>query len=209
MSRLFSILLLFCFLEVASADSSDGESAVARCKEQYANQKRPTGFVSCGRMPYPAGGVRVKNMSGNKIEDLSATALIMRLTEMENVTFNEVNISELMLIDVQMMNSHFDKAWVTGFKPLRANLLGTEFKDSNLNGTKCLESSFKEVTFINTTLDQSVFEYCNLENVKFKGASLKRVMFFSSPLKGATYDSKTVLPFSDEVAAKKGMIKID
>ncbi len=88
------------------------------------------------------------------------------------------------------------------------------FTKSNLQNLFATGTRFTKVNFQDCDLRHASFWGSLLQEVSFKGADLRdanleQVFIFLSDLEGAKFNAKTKLPFSEEVALKKGMVKID
>ncbi|MFC1523016.1 pentapeptide repeat-containing protein [Elusimicrobiota bacterium] len=119
----------------------------------------------------------------------------------------------------RMNNSNLEGANFTGAEAQKVQFEASNLKRAVFDGANLLKAFFTAAD-----LEDASLKGAYLENTVFKGAVLKRADFTETELlgadmsgamadsakfKGATYDRDSVLPFSNEEAARKGMVNID
>jgi len=115
-------------------------------------------------------------------------------------------------------NSHFDGANLFDSLFILSKLEGTSFFGSILQGADLRKANLKNANLKNSKLEGANLQGCVLEGADLTGANLgetplqenqkKEGLLVLNPtdLKGATFNSKTKLPFSKETALQKGML---
>lgn len=95
-----------------------------------------------------------------------------------------------------------------------SQIKGTHFENANLQKLAASGSRFNKVQFKNCDLQNAQFWGSQLLEVDFsgsdlRGANLGTSFTLLSKFNGAKFNKKTKLPFSEEEALKRGMVKND
>ena len=99
-----------------------------------------------------------------------------------------------------------------------------DLRGSYLQSSHWVDSDLRYWVAMGVRAEKAVFKNCNLQKANFWGSNLQEVDFSGSDLRGADlrstfllftkftgakFNQKTLLPFSQEEAVARGMIKID
>ena len=95
-----------------------------------------------------------------------------------------------------------------------AHFKGVDFSKSDLEnmlatGTRFIKINFQEANLTNANLWGTELLEINFKGSDLRGANLSRSFVLFSDFKGAKFNNKTQLPFSEEEALKRGMVKVD
>ena len=119
---------------------------------------------------------------------------------------------------------NMDKALIvqSSFENIKADFMagtGVRFqsvlwKKSSLKNFVARASRMRKARFIECDLRKADFFGSNLQEASFKdsnlrGANLQQTHILFTDFKGARFDDKTKLPFSEEEALRRGMVKVD
>jgi uncharacterized protein YjbI with pentapeptide repeats len=147
----------------------------------------------------------------------------------ENKNFTGMTLNSAYVYTSQFLGGQMNHASVR-----RSIVLQSKFKDIQVQSLDIRGSHFKGVTFEKANLTnllangtrftKTQFQDCDLTDADFWGSQLMQVDFSGSNLSGANlqttvilfskfqgaqFNSKTKLPFSEEEALKRGMVKVD
>lgn len=95
-----------------------------------------------------------------------------------------------------------------------AHIKSAQFENINMSSLLATGTRFNKTKFKNCNLKNANFWGSNLQESDFEGsdlsgANLKSTFLLFTQFKGARFDNETQLPFSEEEAIEKGMIKVD
>lgn len=110
--------------------------------------------------------------------------------------------------------SNFDYADLDGAVIERTNLRYATFRRASMRAARLAQLFLEEIDFTEADLRWANLGAADLKGAKLKGAKLNGAILSWAGLDGtdlqyAHYDQDTVLPFDDEEAARRGMIKDD
>lgn len=132
----------------------------------------------------------------------------------ESCTFVSAKLDRASWRDSLISNSEFSKAMM-GDMVLSGSMIGnSKFDDAVMYDVNVDGAQLGALSFLRTQLINADFVGARIENCDFSGADLRGANFSSVALsgtnlwKGAKYNSSTKLPFSEDQAAKEGMIKV-
>lgn len=151
-----------------------------------------------------------------------------------NQTYQYNTFSGLVLNSAYLYMNRFDQAKFKGASFRRAVILQnhfenlnadfTDFKGAIVKGTTFKKVSLQEAFALGTRFEKTKFEECDLRGTSFWGSNLLQTEFINSDLRGvdfrttfmlftqftgSKFNKHTKLPFTEEEAIKRGMIKVD
>ena len=86
----------------------------------------------------------------------------------------------------------------------KASLRNLLAKASRLRKNQFIECDLRQADFWGASLQETSFE-----NSDLRGANLESTHLLFTKFKGARFDNNTKLPFSEEEALQRGMVKVD
>ena len=126
--------------------------------------------------------------ANNELKELSLNDL-----EADNIALDFIHVRS-----ATITNMHLRKGSIS-----QAILTNIQIKDSHFDGI-----DFTQTNFVNGVFIDSSFINCNFSNVNLKHANLESSFLGNSIFVGAIYNDQTKLPFSKEEAIKRGMIYV-
>ena len=90
-----------------------------------------------------------------------------------------------------------------------ASLDAAIFAGAHLDSAQLLKVSAVGTDFRSASLAFASFANADLRKARFEDAWIKDTNFDGAQLEGATFDARTRLPFSEEVALSRGMVKTE
>lgn len=124
------------------------------------------------------------------------------------------NLSHMALREAILLQSEFINLKAQYLDLRGSHLKAVHFRDVDLNHLLAPGTRFTKTTFENCNLSEANFWGANLQETSFKGSDLSgadliNTFLLFTDFEGAKFNSDTKLPFSEESAIKRGMIKID
>ena len=183
-----------------------------RYQQGYCQKNNNPGFNpnhlgECGnltRARFVRQDLTKKNFSGASFNGIYAYASQWEQANLKATSFRR---AILMQVDLKKSNGDLVDAGGAFFKAVN-------WSESKIREMLALAGRFNKVDFSKSDLTNSSFfgahlvevnfSECNLQGVNFEKASLLFVNF-----KNAKFDDKTKLPFSEEEAIQRGMIKVE
>ena len=142
---------------------------------------------------------RYTNFSKAKVNELRCFSC-----EFWAIDFSKTDLSFSKFMYPLFADVDFDGANMMGFTSPRGNFISKVFKDVNLTAAQLQGADFSESVFKNTNVLLAKFQ-----RVKFASADLRGMLNWeNADFRAATYNDKTKLPFSREMATTKGMVYI-
>jgi uncharacterized protein YjbI with pentapeptide repeats len=206
MFRLSLVVLLFCFcLPASSLDL--GFRFDGHCHKGNTAGSNPEFLGECGNLT----GTRLIN---KQYQNLNLLGAILNTTYLYMVTISESDLSRTSFQRSTILQSQFDAIKAHGMDLKGANLKKVSFKKSDLKLFFANATRFSNVSFKGAILESADFWGSQLLNVDFseanlRGANLSNTFVLFTKFEKAQFDKYTQLPFSEEEALKRGMVKID
>jgi uncharacterized protein YjbI with pentapeptide repeats len=177
------------------------------CQKNKNPGYNPNYFGECGNM----GGSQMINL---KPENESLKGSNYNSIYAYLVNFNQTELSYTSFRRAFLLQVHF-KDLKAEYIDLRGAILkAVQFKNISMKELLANGTRFNKTLFINCDLTRGQFAGASFQETKFSGsdlsgANLKNVSLLFTDFTNAKFDKNTQLPFSEEEALKKGMIKID
>ncbi|MCG2725862.1 MAG: pentapeptide repeat-containing protein [Elusimicrobia bacterium] len=106
-----------------------------------------------------------------------------------------INLSKADLRGADLREAYLSGAYLSG-----ANMRGANLKGADLSEAYLILANLNEANLIGT----------NLQGADLRGADLSKThLLVWAKLNGAKYNDKTILPFDDAEAKRRGMIKVE
>ena len=160
--------------------------------------------------------LKKKNVYKDKINS------ILQNMDVVGANFSKLNLSNSDLSGVNFQESDLRGSKLQEADLQRANLVYADLQEANLQDADLQGVNLDYANLQDADLQGVNLDYANLQGANLQGANLQRAYLRGSNLQGvkldisslqgadlngANYDSKTILPFSDEVAKQEGMKK--
>lgn len=131
-------------------------------------------------------------------------------------SLQSIDLSHASLIQLNLYSAFIRKTSFTGANLSEAKLSGAEirgcdFSRANLDsalirGARVYETQFMSANLRGADLRGTYFESSNFASADLRGANISNSFFVQSSFENAIYNNKTVLPFSEIDAKRKGMV---
>jgi uncharacterized protein YjbI with pentapeptide repeats len=118
------------------------------------------------------------DISESKTDDLS-----LERAYLESITFNQVEMRELSVLD-----SIFTKCSFAGAAIEQSHFVRLEIGNTRLQGVQLTELRAIDTTFISSKLNDANFRQAKLKNVLFKSCNLTGIDFIGADLKNVVFE---------------------
>ncbi len=167
----------------------------------------PYFFGECGNQT----GSRLINQS---YEDKNFKGSTYNSAYIYQTTFEKVDLSHLSLRRSILMQSTIKNSKARVMDIRAADLKSVTFINTDLMNLLATGTRFVNSKFINCNLSGANFWGANLQGTDFSNsdlstANLENVYLLFTNFKGAKFNNRTKLPFSEEEALRRGMIKVE
>ncbi len=171
------------------------------------------------------------DLSGSVFDNADLRGSSLRKANLTSTSFQSANLSgvdmaDAVLVDVDLCAADLSGTRLSYVKFTRTSFSSAIFRNAVLDHADFSDADLSHVLFIGTNLRNANLTGANGENTVFRrarldGANLDRVHLQKSDMRGANltgasttdaklndsfYDKRSVLPFSNDVAANMGMI---
>ena len=133
--------------------------------------------------------------------------------------YNEITVSELKansrtgecadLVAAKLSNTDLSGANLNGANLIVANLSGANLSGAHLSGANLKVANLSGANLSDVHLYRANLSGADLSMVDLSGICMDTAIFEKTNLKGAKYNDKTILPFGDAEAKRRGMIKVE
>lgn len=120
---------------------------------------------------------------GGDVSESTSDDLSLEKVHLGSVTFNQVEIKDLGVLD-----SIFTKCSFAGAVIERSHFVRLEIKSTRLQGTQLTELRAIDTSFISSKLNNANFRYSKMKNVLFKACDLTGVDFIGADLKNVVFE---------------------
>ena len=198
-----------------------------RCEFEMTEGGNPGFLGECGILEGADldGKTLVGNLRGIKIKKSSLRSANLSHSDLTGAVFEGSNLQGVIIQNALLHRTDFSDSNLEG-----ASFAGSELKGALIyRGIQGRNADFRKAILENVDfgsgedvdLSGANFEgarigpiFCNrdqnLRNANFRNADLSAaIQIVDSLLEGAIYNSNTLLPFSERVAQKLGMVKVD
>jgi uncharacterized protein YjbI with pentapeptide repeats len=184
-------------IENEAADESDADARPGAFRKLRPNRlARPVFSVTLGNR-----GVLMRNFDGIRFVTPNWEGFRLR-----GNSFRETKIEEGFLKSVDLRESDFSKAQLSGVILTLARMDHAIFREAKFFGVKAGRVHCHSCDFNGANLWGSDLAGSDFSGADFRGADLSRVNWISTIFKGAKIDSKTKLPIAKEKALAMGFV---
>lgn len=203
----FFLFVVFLGPVTSQAVDLDFRFKEGYCQKAKAPGTNPEFFGECGNLTKSRfinksfkdlnlrGGVfnssyfYVTEIEGGVLSNASFRRSILLQTTIRNVEAEKMDVRGSHFKSVDFSNSELPYFFATGTRFNKVNFSGCNLKKANFWG--------------------SLLQEVNFQGADLRGANLSRTFLLFANLNQAKFNDETQLPFSQEEAEKKGMVKVD
>lgn len=202
------ILLFICLMSI----HTQAIDLNFRYKEGYCQRGQRAGYNP--NFWGECGNVSSSHIVNRSYNDINLRGSVFNSAYIYNLRFNKGNLNGISIKRVILMQSTFTEVSARRWNLRGSIVKGVTFDKSILKRWSALGTRFVRVQFINSDLTNSIFTGAHFQETDFincdlRGANLAFTSLLFANFTHSKFDKKTKLPFSEEEALKRGMVKVD
>ncbi len=204
---ILSILFSLIFTVLSPAIDLDFRFVDGYCQKRKVPGTNPEFFGECGNLTK-------SRFINQNYEKINLKGGVFNSSYFYVTTIKGGDLSHAAFRRSIILQTEFKDVVATHLDLRGSHFKGVRITDSNLKNVFATGTRFIKTDFSNTDLSNGNFWGSQLQSVNFsnadlRGTNLSRTFILFSNFEGAQFDDKTQLPFSEEVALEKGMVKVD